>query len=72
MAFAFRNLREKYAEALVLNYCRVKVVEQLRIEGLTTRGQHQRKDRFRPKKNNAAGVVEDGDDEDSSSSHHDS
>ncbi len=31
----------------MLSYLRVKAVEQLRIEGLTTRGQHHRKERFR-------------------------
>ncbi len=33
-------------DAVVINFMRVRVVEQLRIEGLTTRGQHHRKERF--------------------------
>jgi len=37
-----RALKKAYAEATVINFLRVKAVEQLRIEGLTTRGQHQR------------------------------
>ena len=39
-----------YIDALILNYMRIKVVEQLKIEGLTTRGQHHRKDRFQPRR----------------------
>ncbi len=42
-----RKLKHDYLEAIVLSYLRIKAVEQLRIEGLTTRGQHHRKGRFR-------------------------
>ena len=46
-----KERKKVFLDALVINYMRIKVIEQLKIEGLTTRGQHHRKERFKSKDN---------------------
>ena len=37
-----KYLNHAYIDAIIINFMRTKVVEQLKIEGLTTRGEHHR------------------------------
>lgn len=42
-----RQIKKDYENAIMINHMRNKIFEELKIEGLTTRGQHHKKDRFR-------------------------
>eukprot|EP00095_Tigriopus_kingsejongensis_P003780 maker-scaffold155_size301336-snap-gene-0.13 protein:Tk03780 transcript:maker-scaffold155_size301336-snap-gene-0.13-mRNA-1 annotation:"uncharacterized protein FFUJ_07773" len=44
-----RQIKQDYERAIMINYMRNKIFEELKIEGLTTRGQHHKRDRFRPR-----------------------
>ena len=44
---SFRLLQQSYVDAIVINYMRNRIVEELKVEGLTTRRGHHRKPEHR-------------------------